>query len=95
METSGEQIGEEIHLTEAEMSAVIKSLKAGKAPGEDDIQPEMLKTMNKFAVCWLTRVFQVSWKTGEIPKQWQTSVLIPIYKKKTRKSALTTEVYFS
>ena len=42
METSEEQIGEEIHPTEAEVSTAIKSLKAGKAPGEDDIQPKMM-----------------------------------------------------
>ena len=37
LETSEEQIGEEIHLTKAEVSTAIKSLKAGKPPGEDDI----------------------------------------------------------
>ena len=44
LETSEEQIGEEIHLTEA----AIKSLKTGKAFGEDDIRPKMLKVMNNF-----------------------------------------------
>ena len=37
LETSEEQIGEEIHLIETEVSTAIKSLKAGKAPSEDDI----------------------------------------------------------
>ena len=67
------------------MSTAIKSLKAGKAPDEDDIRPEMLKAMNNFEVHWLTYVCQVSWKTGEVPKQWQTSVLIPIHKKGDKK----------
>ena len=81
---SEEQFGEEIHLTEAEVRTAIKSLKAGKALGKGDIRPEMLKAMN-IGVCWLTRVCQVAWKTGEVSKQWQTSVLIPIYKKGDKK----------
>ena len=67
------------------MSTTINSLKAGKAPGEDDMRLEMLFAMNNFEICWLTCVFQVAWKTCEIPKQWQTSVLIPIHKKEDKK----------
>ena len=69
------------------MSAAIKSLKAGKVSGEDDIQADMLKDMNNFGVCWLwqTCVCQVAWKTGEAPKQWYASVLIPIHKKGNKK----------
>ena len=85
LETSEEQFGEEIHLTEAEVSTAIKSLKTGKALGEDNIQCEMLKTLNNFGVCWLTRVFSVAWKTDEVTKLWQTSVLIPIHKKGDKK----------
>ena len=80
LETSEKQIGEESYSTG--VSTAIKSLKAGKAPGEGDILPEILKTMNNFGVCWLTRIFQVAWKTGQIPKQLQISVLIPIQQKR-------------
>ena len=51
-----EQVGEGIQITEADVNAVIKSLKTGKVPGEDDIRPEMLKVMNTYGVRWLTRV---------------------------------------
>ena len=37
LETSEEQIGEEIYCTEAEVSTAIKFLEAGKATGENDI----------------------------------------------------------
>ena len=84
METSKEQIGKEIHLTEAQVSTAIKSLKAGKAPGKDDIPSKMSKATNNFVVC----VCQVAWKTGEVPKQWQTSVLIPIDKKGDKKKCI-------
>ena len=36
-----EQVGEDIQITEADVNAVIKSLKTGKAPGEDDIRPDV------------------------------------------------------
>ena len=41
LETSKEQIGKEIYLTEAEISKAIKLLKPGKASCEDDIQSEI------------------------------------------------------
>ena len=63
------------------MNAVIKSLKTGKAPGKDDIRPEMLKAMNIYGVRCLTRVCKVACRTGQAPKQWQSSVTISIYEK--------------
>ena len=48
----------------------------------------MLKAMNNFGVCWLTRVFQISRKTGEVPKQWPTSVLIPIHKNEDKNKCI-------
>ena len=82
-----EQVGEDIHITEADVNAVIKSLKTGKAPGEDDFRPEKLKAMNIYGVRWLTRECKVACSTGQAPKQRQTSVIIPIHKN-------TQNVYF-
>ena len=76
-----EQVGENIQITEANVNVVINSLKTGKTPHEDDIRPEVLKTMNMCGVCWLIRVCKVACKTGQVPKQWQTSVKIPFHKK--------------
>ena len=78
-----EQVEEDIQITEADVNAVIKLLKTGKAPGEDDIRPEMLKVMNMPGVLWLTRVCKVACRTGQASKQWQTSVVtvIHIYQK--------------
>ena len=76
-----EQVGEDIHITEADVNAVIISLKIGKAHGGDDIRSEMLKTMNMYGVRWLTCVCKVACRNGQAPKQWQTSEIIPIHKK--------------
>ena len=53
-----EQVGEDNQITEADVNAVIKSLKIGKASMEFDIRPEMLKAMNlyEYGVRCLTRV---------------------------------------
>ena len=80
-----EQVGEDVQITEADVNAVIKSLKTGKVPREDDIRPEMLKAMNMYGVRWLTRVCKVACRTGQAPKQWQTSVIIPIHKKQDKR----------
>ena len=45
---------------------LIKLLKTEKAPGENDIGPEMLKAMNMFGVRWLTRVCKVACRTGQM-----------------------------
>ena len=74
-----EQVGEDIQITEADVNAVTKLLKTGKAPGEDDITPEMLKAVNMPGVLWLTRVCKVACSTEQASKQWQTSVVTVIH----------------
>ena len=76
-----EQVEKDIWITEADVNAVIKSLKTGKAPGGDDIRPEMLKAINVCGARWLTLVCLVALKTGQALKQWQTIMVMPIHKK--------------
>ena len=78
-------LGEEEVFTAAEVATAIKRLKSGKAAGEDEIRPEMLKALDWEGIRWLTRVCQVAWKLGKTPKDWQTGVIIPIFKKGDRK----------
>ena len=76
--------GEEI-FTAAEVAMAIKGIKFGKAAGEDEIRPEMLKAMTGEGIFWLTRVCHVAWKFGKTPRDWQTGVIFPIFKKGDRK----------
>ena len=71
--------------TTAEVPTAIKGIKSGKAAGEDEIRPEMLKALTGEGIFWLMRVCQVAWKFGKTPKDWQTDVIIPIFKKGDRK----------
>ena len=83
-----EQVGEDTQITEAYVNAVIKSLKTGKALGDDDIRPDLLEAMNMYGVRWLARVCKVACWTRQAPKQWQTSVIIPIHKKRYKRKRL-------
>ena len=79
------QLVEEEVFTVAEVATAIKGIKSGKAAGEDEIRPEMLKALNREGILWLTLVCQVAWKFGKTPRDWQTGVIIPILKKGDRK----------
>ena len=45
----------------------------------------MLKALTGEGILWLTRVGQVAWKFVKTPRDWQTGVIIPIFKKGDRK----------
>ena len=78
-------LGEEEVFTAAEVATAIKGIKPGKAATEDEIRPEMLKALTGEGILWLMRVCQVAWKLGKTPRDWQTGVIIPIFKKGDRK----------
>uniref|UniRef100_A0A8C2ZPF1 Reverse transcriptase domain-containing protein n=1 Tax=Cyclopterus lumpus TaxID=8103 RepID=A0A8C2ZPF1_CYCLU len=69
----------------AEVAKVVKKLLGGKAPGVDEILPEMLKALDIVGLSWLTRLFSVAWGSGTVPMDWQTGVVVPIFKKGDRR----------
>ena len=71
--------------TAAAVAMAVKGIKSGKAAGEDEIRPEMLKALTGEGILWLTQVCQVAWKFGKTLRDWQTGVIIPIFKKGDRK----------
>jgi len=72
-------------LTTSEVAKAIDRVKSGKAAGVDEIRPEMLKAIGGAGIDWLTRVFQVAWDSGEAPLDWQTGLVVPIFKKGDKK----------
>ena len=88
-------LGEDEVFTAAEVATAIKGIKSGKAAGEDEIRPEKLKALTGEGILWLMQVCQVAWKFGKTPRDWQTGVISPIFKKGDRKHVQTTEGYHS
>jgi sorting nexin-29 len=68
-------------ITVDEVREAIKTLKAGKAPGEDEICPEMVKAGGEITVRILHQILNNIWKQEEMPKEWETGLIIKLPKK--------------
>ncbi|GBP53239.1 hypothetical protein EVAR_88123_1 [Eumeta japonica] len=64
-----------------EVMKAIKSLKKGKAPGEDNISNELLIRTSPIILNTLTNLFNEILTTEDIPHQWTTSTITLFYKK--------------
>ena len=68
-----------------EVQATIRALKPGKAADIDEIRSELLKSLSRQGIFWLTRVCRVAWREGRAPMDWQTGIVVPIFKKGDRR----------
>ena len=66
--------------TEKETQEAINRSKASKAIGPDKISNLHLKHLGKAGITYLTKIFNLSLKTSEIPVIWRKSIIIPLPK---------------
>jgi Reverse transcriptase (RNA-dependent DNA polymerase)/Endonuclease-reverse transcriptase len=59
---------------------VIKNLKSDAAPGPDEIGPKFLKLVPDTISQYLLEIFNLSLSTHELPHQWKTANVVPIFK---------------
>ncbi|KAK3541730.1 hypothetical protein QTP86_002114 [Hemibagrus guttatus] len=71
-------------ITQAEVTEVVQQLLGGKAPGVDEIRPEYLKSLDVVGLSWLTRLCNMVWRSGTVPLDWATRVVI-LFKKGDRR----------
>ncbi|KAI3363494.1 hypothetical protein L3Q82_011586 [Scortum barcoo] len=77
-------------ITRAEVTEVVRKLLGGKAPGVDEIRPEYLKSLDVVGLSWLTRLCNIAWRLGTVPLEWQTGVVVPLFKKGDRRECVPT-----
>ncbi|KAE9547262.1 hypothetical protein FO519_009526 [Halicephalobus sp. NKZ332] len=68
-------------ISEAEITAAIKSLKNNKAPGLDEISPEMIKNGGQEMVNSLLQMFNKFWEEEKVPDDWKKGTIIKLPKK--------------
>ncbi|KAI3361516.1 hypothetical protein L3Q82_013666, partial [Scortum barcoo] len=77
---SGKEFGEAM-----EEDYCLRKLHSGKAPGVDEIRPEYLKSLDVVGLSWLTCLCSIAWRLGTVPLEWQTGVVVPLFKKGDRR----------
>ena len=68
-------------ITEKGVKKLLENLKPNKAAGPDQLNPRFLKEISKELSPLYTALFQKSIDTGEVPSQWKTADITPIFKK--------------
>ncbi|KAK3558055.1 hypothetical protein QTP86_006473 [Hemibagrus guttatus] len=51
----------------------------------DEIRPEYLKSLDVVGLSWLTRLCNIAWRSGTVPLDWATGVVVPLFKKGDRR----------
>jgi hypothetical protein len=69
----------------------IKKIKSGKAPGPDNIPPEVLKTDPNASANIMIGLLQEVWEKERVPEKWISSHIVKLPKKETLQIAKTKE----
>uniref|UniRef100_A0A3B4EBS9 Reverse transcriptase domain-containing protein n=1 Tax=Pygocentrus nattereri TaxID=42514 RepID=A0A3B4EBS9_PYGNA len=84
-ESGPEASGVSSSISLVEVTEVVVKLFSCKAPGVDEIRPEMLKVLDIVGLSWLMRLCNIAWTSRTVPLDWQTRVVVPIFKKGDRR----------
>jgi hypothetical protein len=57
-------------------------MKGGKAMGPDGIPIEVWRSFGDVAIVWLTKLFNLIFRSNKMPDEWRRSILVPIFKNK-------------
>ena len=69
-------------IQESEVKEALKRMKGGKAMGPDGIPIEAWRGLGDIAIVWLTKLFNLIFRSNKMPEEWRQSILVPIFKNK-------------
>jgi hypothetical protein len=74
--------GPETEITQTEVRLALRNMKTGKAAGQSGLQTEMIRALGHNGLSWITDIFNRVWREGQMPKDWQVGIIVPVYKGK-------------
>jgi hypothetical protein len=69
-------------IQESEVKEALRRMKGGKAMGPDGIPIEAWRGLGDVAIVWLTKLFNLIFRSNKMPEEWKRSILVPIFKNK-------------
>jgi hypothetical protein len=82
----GKEVGiSDIKVTEEKVEKAMRSLKANKAGGVDDLDSSFIKQSMEGLVKPLKILYEKSMKEGEVPEEWKEANITAIFKKGSKK----------
>ncbi|GJN07204.1 hypothetical protein PR202_ga25015 [Eleusine coracana subsp. coracana] len=69
-------------IQETEIEEALKRMKSGKAMGPDGIPIEVWRCLGARAIVWLTKLFNLIFRSNKMPEEWRRSIVVPIFKNK-------------
>jgi len=69
-------------IQEVEIGEALNRMKGGKAMGPDGIPIEVWRCLGDRAIVWLTKLFNLIFRSNKMPEEWRRSILVPIFKNK-------------
>src|SRR6266540_6099782 len=60
----------------------LKRMKGGNAMGHNGIPIEVWRCLGDRAIVWLTKLFNLIFRSNKMPEEWRRSILVPIFKNK-------------
>jgi hypothetical protein len=69
-------------IQESEVKDALKMMKGGKTMGPDGIPIEVWKTLGDVVIIWLTKLFNLIFRSNKMPDEWRQSILVSIFKNK-------------
>jgi hypothetical protein len=69
-------------IQEYEIKDALKRMKEGKTMGPNRIPIEVWRTLKDITIVWLTKLFNIIFRSNKIPDEWRRIILVPIFKNK-------------
>ena len=71
----------DITITEEIVMTKLQNLKVTSSPGPDGLSPRLFEKFRIHLCAPLTKIYQASMQSGEVPEDWRTANVTPIFKK--------------